>query len=167
LVAVADNARTYTSSRQLTASWRFINGKQTRLLRNTGTEQVGDADEVKRAYRKLAMQHHPDKHAAMTPSSRKSARRMRHSRTRRNGRIRPVRPRARRAIHSARRAPAVRATAAATVRGGAAGFEGFDFSDILNQFMGGAGAAELSAGRLKVATSRCADHRLYGRREGR
>ncbi len=101
-----------------------------------GVSKSATADEIKRAYRKLAMEHHPDKHGGddakfkelgeayetlKDPQKRAGYDQFGHAGAQGNpfgGGGNPF--------------------------GGAGGFntEGFDFSDILNQFMGGAGGGQ-------------------------
>jgi molecular chaperone DnaJ len=104
-----------------------------------GVSKSASADEIKRAYRKLAMQHHPDKHGGDDAQFKEL------------GEAYDVLkdPQKRAAYdqygHAGAQAgfgggnPFGGGGAGNPFGGGAQGFEGFDFSDILNQFMGGAG----------------------------
>lgn len=106
-----------------------------------GVSKSASADELKRAYRKLAMQHHPDKHGGDD------------SKFKEIGEAYDVlRDEKKRAAydqfgHAGAQGfngggggnPFGGAYGNAQGFGGAQGFEGFDFSDILNQFMGGSG----------------------------
>lgn len=100
-----------------------------------GVSKSASADEIKRAYRKLAMEHHPDKHGGddakfkelgeaydvlKDPQKRAGYDQFGHAGAQGN--------------------PFGGASGGQHAGGfGGQGFEGFDFSDILNQFMGGAG----------------------------
>ncbi len=101
-----------------------------------GVSKSATADELKRAYRKLAMQHHPDKHGGDDSQFKEIAE-----------------------AYEVLSDPQKRsgydqfghAGAQGNPFGGGggaqygAGFDGFDFSDILNQFMGGNGGRRSSA----------------------
>ncbi len=103
-----------------------------------GVSKSASADELKRAYRKLAMQHHPDKHGGDDSQFKEISE-----------------------AYDTLKDPQKRAAydqfghaGAQGFGGGDAGFggfdfsgfgggaQGFDFSDILNQFMGGMGGAQ-------------------------
>jgi molecular chaperone DnaJ len=106
-----------------------------------GVSKSASADEIKRAYRKLAMQHHPDKHGGDDAQFKEL------------GEAYDVLkdPQKRAAYDQYGQAgaqgnpfggggnPFGGAQGGNPFGGGAQGFEGFDFGDILNQFMGGAG----------------------------
>lgn len=107
-----------------------------------GVNKSATADEIKRAYRKLAMTHHPDKHggddakfkeigeayeALKDPQKRAGYDQFGHAGAQGN----PF-------GGGGGGAGGGYAGGNPFAGGGAAGFEGFDFSDILNQFMGGA-----------------------------
>jgi molecular chaperone DnaJ len=114
-----------------------------------GLSKSASADEIKRAYRKLAMQHHPDKHGGddakfkelgeayevlKDPQKRAAYDQFGHAGAQGN--------------------PFGGGGAGAQYSGdfgGAQGFEGFDFSDILNQFMGGSpfGGNQRSSGSAR------------------
>lgn len=102
-----------------------------------GVNKSASADEIKRAYRKLAMEHHPDRHGGddskfkeineayetlKDPGKRSAYDQFGHAGAQGNPFAGGGNP-----------------FGGAGGFGGAQGFEGFDFSDILNQFMGGAG----------------------------
>ena len=103
-----------------------------------GVSKSATADEIKRAYRKLAMQHHPDKHGGDDTQFKEIAE-------------------AYEVLSDPQKKAGYdqfgHAGAQGNPFGGGAGgfggqygqgFEGFDFSDILNQFMGGAGSRRSS-----------------------
>jgi molecular chaperone DnaJ len=97
-----------------------------------GVSKSASADEIKRAYRKLAMQHHPDKHGGDDAQFKEIGE-------------------AYEVLKDSQKKAAYDQFGHAGAQGnpfgggggpgyggaGAQGFEGFDFSDILNQFMGG------------------------------
>ncbi len=100
-----------------------------------GVSKSATADELKRAYRKLAMQHHPDKHGGDDSQFKEIAE-------------------AYEVLSDPQKKGGYDQFGHAGAQGnpfgggGSAGysqgFEGFDFSDILNQFMGGAGGRRQS-----------------------
>jgi molecular chaperone DnaJ len=100
-----------------------------------GVSKSASADEIKRAYRKLAMEHHPDRHGGDD------------SKFKEIGEAYEVLkdPQKKAAYdqfgHAGTQAGFGGASGPfeGSPFGGAQGFEGFDFGDILNQFMGGAG----------------------------
>lgn len=94
------------------------------------------ADEIKRAYRKLAMQHHPDKHGGDDAKFKEVAEA-----------YEVLKDNQKRAAYDQFGHAGAQGFGGGAAGGGnpfggghagAQGFEGFDFSDILNQFMGGA-----------------------------
>ena len=102
-----------------------------------GVNKSASADEIKKAYRKLAMEHHPDRHGGddskfkeigeayetlKDPSKRSAYDQFGHAGAQGNPFGAGGNP-----------------FGGSQGFGGTQGFEGFDFSDILNQFMGGAG----------------------------
>ena len=116
-----------------------------------GVSKSATADEIKRAYRKLAMTHHPDKHggddakfkelgeayeALKDPQKRAGYDRFGHAGAQGN----PFGGAAGGQAYGGGN------PFGGGGQGGAAGFEGFDFSDILNQFMGGAGGGRAPKG---------------------
>jgi len=108
-----------------------------------GLSKSATADEIKRAYRKLAMQHHPDKHGGDDAKFKEIGEA-----------YETLKDDQKRAGYDqfghagAQGNPFGGGGAGGAYGGGnpfgggAAGFEGFDFSDILNQFMGGAGGRQ-------------------------
>jgi molecular chaperone DnaJ len=104
-----------------------------------GVSKTASADEIKRAYRKLAMEHHPDKHGGDDAKFREVGEA-----------YEVLKDQQKRAAydqfgHAGAQGNPFGGGGAGGPFGGAGGqqytggFEGFDFSDILNQFMGGAG----------------------------
>jgi DnaJ-class molecular chaperone len=98
-----------------------------------GISKTASADEIKRAYRKLAMEHHPDKHGGDDAKFKEIGEA-----------YEVLKDQQKRAAYDqygqagAQGNPfGGQAGGGSYGPGGAAGFEGFDFSDILNQFMGG------------------------------
>lgn len=111
-----------------------------------GVSKSASADEIKRAYRKLAMEHHPDKHGGddakfkeigeayevLKDDKKRSAYdQFGHAGAQGHGPF----------------GGGGAGGYAGGFGGNAQGFEGFDFSDILNQFMGGSGQRGPARGR--------------------
>jgi molecular chaperone DnaJ len=99
-----------------------------------GVSKSASADEIKRAYRKLAMEHHPDKHGGDDAKFKEIGEAYETLKD----------PQKRAAYDQLGQAgaqgnPFGGAGGPGAGGFGGQGFEGFDFSDILNQFMGGAG----------------------------
>ncbi len=98
-----------------------------------GISKTATAEEIKRAYRKLAMQHHPDRHGGDDSQFKELSEA-----------YEVLKDDQKRAAYDqfghagAQGNPVGGGGAAGGYGGGFAGAEGFDFSDILNQFMGGA-----------------------------
>jgi molecular chaperone DnaJ len=100
-----------------------------------GVSKSATADEIKRAYRKLAMQHHPDKHGGDDAQFKEIGEA-----------YEVLKDSGKKAAYDQFGHAGAQGNpfgGAGTAGGpgfggaGAQGFEGFDFSDILNQFMGG------------------------------
>lgn len=97
-----------------------------------GVSKSATADEVKRAYRKLAMEHHPDKHGGDDAKFKEIGEA-----------YEVLKDSQKRAAYDqfghagAQGNPFGGQPGGGGYSAGGAGFEGFDFSDILNQFMGG------------------------------
>jgi molecular chaperone DnaJ len=101
-----------------------------------GVSKSAGADDIKRAYRKLAMEHHPDKHGGDDAKFKEIGEAYEVLKD----------PQKRAAYDQFGHAGAQGNPFGGGQPGGAQGFggfdfggQGFDFSDILNQFMGGAG----------------------------
>jgi molecular chaperone DnaJ len=102
-----------------------------------GVSKAATADELKKAYRKLAMQHHPDKHGGDDSQFKEIAE-------------------AYETLSDPQKKAGYdqfgHAGAGGNPFGGGGGaqygggFDGFDFSDILNQFMGGSGGGRRQSG---------------------
>jgi molecular chaperone DnaJ len=99
-----------------------------------GVSKSASADEIKRAYRKLAMQHHPDKHGGDDAQFKEVGEAYETLKD----------PQKRAGYdqfgHAGAQGNPFGGGAGQQYGAGAQGFEGFDFSDILNQFMGGSGS---------------------------
>lgn len=106
-----------------------------------GVSKTATADEIKRAYRKLAMQHHPDKHGGDDSQFKELGEA-----------YEVLKDDQKRAAYDqyGQAGPQGFGGAGSTAGGGYGGFDfngaGFDFSDILNQFMGGAGGGGRQSG---------------------
>lgn len=102
-----------------------------------GVSKAASADELKKAYRKLAMQHHPDKHGGDDSQFKEIAE-------------------AYETLSDPQKKAGYDQFGHAGAQGNpfgggggaqySQGFEGFDFSDILNQFMGGSGGGRRPSG---------------------
>jgi molecular chaperone DnaJ len=105
--------------------------------------KTASADEIKKAYRKLAMQHHPDKHGGDDAKFKEIGEAYEVLKD----------PQKRAAYDQYGHAGAQGNPFGGGGPGGGAGFggfngaEGFDFSDILNQFMGGMGGSPFGGAR--------------------
>jgi len=97
-----------------------------------GVSKTASEDEIKRAYRKLAMEHHPDKHGGDDAKFKEIGEAYE---VLKDGQKRAAYDQF---GHSGPQANPFGGQAGGAYGPGTAGFEGFDFSDILNQFMGGA-----------------------------
>jgi molecular chaperone DnaJ len=101
-----------------------------------GVSKSATADEIKRAYRKLALEHHPDRHGGEDTKFKELGEA-----------YEVLKDEKKRAAydqfgHAGPQGNPYGGTGPFGGSGGqqySGGFEGFDFSDILNQFMGGAG----------------------------
>jgi molecular chaperone DnaJ len=96
-----------------------------------GVPKSAKADDIKRAYRKLAMEHHPDKHGGDDAKFKELGEA-----------YEVLKDDQKRAAYdqygqAGPQGNPFSGQAGGAYGQGAAGFEGFDFSDILNQFMGG------------------------------
>jgi molecular chaperone DnaJ len=104
-----------------------------------GVSKSASADEIKRAYRKLAMEHHPDKHGGDDAKFKEIGEA-----------YEVLKDTNKRAAYDQFGQAGAQGNPFAGQAGGAGygagGFDGFDFSDILNQFMGG-GSPFGSSGR--------------------
>lgn len=96
-----------------------------------GVSKSATPDEIKRAYRKLAMQHHPDRHGGDDTQFKEIGEA-----------YEVLKDDAKRAAydqygHAGAQGNPFGGASSGGYAGGFGGAEGFDFSDILNQFMGG------------------------------
>ena len=105
-----------------------------------GVSKSASADEIKRAYRKEAMQHHPDKHVGDDAPFKELGEAYETLKD----------PQKRAGYdqygHAGAQGNPFGGRGGQQYSGGFGGTEGFDFSDILNQFMGGMGGQQRSSG---------------------
>jgi molecular chaperone DnaJ len=107
-----------------------------------GVSKTATADEIKKAYRKLAMQHHPDKHGGDDAQFKELGEA-----------YEVLKDQQKRAAYDQFGHAGAQGSpfggggySGAEGFGGFGGAEGFDFSDILNQFMGGTGGGSRQQG---------------------
>jgi molecular chaperone DnaJ len=104
-----------------------------------GISKSATPDEIKRAYRKLAMEHHPDKHGGDDAKFKEIGEA-----------YETLKDAQQRAAYDQYGHAGAQAGFGGQPGGGfngASGFEGFDFNDILNQFMGGSSPFGNAGGR--------------------